>query len=34
MRSRAERRSVKAAGEPEAFTDTAAFREVCVAETP
>lgn len=30
MRSRAERRYVKAAGEPEAFTDTSAFREACV----
>ena len=34
MRSRAERRYVKAAGEPEAFTDTSAFREACVETVP
>jgi hypothetical protein len=30
MRSRVERRYVKATGEPEAFTDTAVFREACI----
>ena len=30
VRAGVERRYVKAAGEPEAFTDTSAFREVCV----
>ena len=34
MRSRAERRYVKAAGEPEAFTDMSAFREACVETVP
>ncbi|MYB20344.1 MAG: hypothetical protein F4Y16_15390 [Holophagales bacterium] len=32
MRSGAERRYVKAAGEPEVFTDSSAFREACVRE--
>ena len=32
VRSGAERRYVKAAGEPEAFTDTSAFRSACVGE--
>ncbi|MXX74188.1 MAG: hypothetical protein F4210_03685 [Holophagales bacterium] len=32
LRSGAKRRYVKAAGEPEAFTDTSAFRSACVGE--
>ena len=32
MRTGAERLYVKAAGEPEAFTDSSAFREACVGE--
>jgi len=34
LRSGAERRYVKAAGEPDAFTDSSAFREACVGEAP
>ena len=34
VRTGAERRYAKAAGEPDAFTDTSAFREACVGEAP
>ncbi len=34
VRTGAERRYVKAAGEPDAFTDTSALREACVGEAP
>ena len=34
VRAGVERRYVKAAGEPEAFTDTSALREACVGEVP
>ncbi len=34
LRSGTERRYVKAAGEPEAFTDTSAFREACAEAAP
>lgn len=34
VRSGAERRYAKAAGEPEAFTDATAFREACRPQPP